>query len=86
MRNFVEHISALAPSTIRDYSNVVKAVVASAINENGEELFPRKWNEEFIDAPIVKHQKQPSTDRKGMEAILEAATGVERLEKIGATC
>lgn len=26
MRNFVEHISNLAPSTIRDYSNVVKAV------------------------------------------------------------
>jgi|SRR5579862_4850 len=79
MRDFVEHISALAPSTIRDYSNIVKAVVASAINEKGEELFPRKWNEEFIDAPLVKHQKQPSTDRKGMEAILAAATGQYRV-------
>lgn len=54
MRDFVEHISELAPATIRDYSNIVKAVVASAINEKGDELFPQTWNEEFIDAPLVK--------------------------------
>src|SRR5215472_17274269 len=75
MKDFVEHISNLAPATIRDYSNIVKAVVASAINENGEQLFPRTWNEEFIDAPLVKQQKQPSTDKKGMESILKEATG-----------
>jgi len=75
MKDFVEHISHLAPATIRDYSNIVKAVVASAINENGEQLFPRTWNEEFIDAPLVKQQKQPSTDKKGMESILKEATG-----------
>ena len=43
MKEFVEHISKLAPATIRDYANIVKGVVASAINEDGEELFPRKW-------------------------------------------
>jgi hypothetical protein len=75
MKEFVEHISGhgLSPATIRDYSNFVKSVVASAINEDGEELFPRTWNEEFIDAPVVKHQRQPSTDREGMEAILKEA-------------
>jgi hypothetical protein len=26
------------------------------INDKGEQLFPRNWNEEFIDAPLVKHQ------------------------------
>ena len=75
MKDFVEHISQLAPATIRDYSNIVKAVVASAINDKGEQLFPRTWNEEFIDAPLVRHQKQPSTDKKGMESILEKAAG-----------
>ena len=59
--------------------NIVKAVVASAMNENGEQLFPRTWNEEFIDAPLVKHQKQPSTDKKGMENILKEATGRYRV-------
>lgn len=75
MREFVEHISSLAAATIRDYSNIVKAVVASAMNQNGEQLFPRTWNEEFIDAPLVKQQKQPSTNRNGMENILKEATG-----------
>src|ERR1700746_2176810 len=61
--DFVDHISHLAPSTIRDYSNIVKAVVASAINEKAEEPFPRKWNEEFIDAPIIEKQNQTSSLR-----------------------
>ena len=81
MKEFVEHISGpgLSPATIRDYSNFVKSVVASAINEDGEELFPRTWNEDYIDAPVVKHQRQPSTDREGMEAILREATGQYRV-------
>jgi hypothetical protein len=79
MKDFVEHISELAPATIRDYSNIVKAVVASAINDKGEQLFPRTWNEEFIDAPLVRHQKQPSTDKNGMESILKKAAGRYRV-------
>jgi len=79
MKEFVEHISKLAPATIRDYTNIVKGVVASAINENGEELFPRTWNEEYIDAPMVKHQRQPSTTGEGVEAILKEAVGQYRV-------
>jgi integrase len=79
MRDFVEHISNLSPATIRDYSDTVKAVVASAIDEDGEPVFPRKWNEEYIDAPPVKQQRQPSTNREGMEAILKEATGQYRV-------
>ena len=70
----MEHISKLAPATIRDYSNIVKAIVASAVNAQGDELFPRTWKEEFIDTPIVQYQRQPSTDKAGMEAILKEAT------------
>ena len=33
----------LSPKTIKTYSQVVKAVVASAVTEDGEQLFPRKW-------------------------------------------
>ena len=75
MRDFVDHISTLAPATVRDYSNIVKAVVASALNDQGEQLFPRTWNEEFIDAPLIGRQNQPSTDSEGMQAILAEATG-----------
>jgi replicative DNA helicase len=47
--------------------------------ENGEELFPRRWNEEYIDAPVVKHQNQPSTNQEGVEGILKEATGQYRV-------
>jgi hypothetical protein len=79
MKEFVEHISGLSPATIRDYSNIVKGVVASAINEDGEELFPRTWNEEYIDAPVIKHQRQPSTDGNGLRDVLANATGQYRV-------
>jgi integrase len=75
MKEFVEHISKLAPATIRDYTNIVKGVVASAINEDGEELFPRKWNEEYIDAPLIDGQRQPSATSEGVKAIVAEAKG-----------
>src|SRR5207245_7892355 len=69
----------LAASSIRDYVNVVKAVVASAIDANGEQLFPRKWNDEFIDAPQVGAQNQPSTTLEGMTKILGKSAGQYRM-------
>lgn len=50
----------LGESAIRNYADVVKMVVASAIDEEGEELHPRKWNNSFIDLPRIRNQKQPS--------------------------
>jgi len=35
-----------------------RVVVASALNSEGEELYPRKWNHEFVDMPIVEKGKQ----------------------------
>jgi integrase len=47
----------LSAKTIDNYAQVVKMVVASAVNKEGEEIYPRKWNE-FIDMPIVETAKQ----------------------------
>jgi integrase len=66
---------SLAPATIRDYASWVKDVVASAIDENGEEKFPRKWNADFIDAPRVREQKQPAVTAEGVSGILRYAGG-----------
>ncbi len=38
MRDFVEHISSLSAATIRDYTCIVRSVVASAIDDNGEPM------------------------------------------------
>jgi integrase len=55
----------LSPKTITSYVQVVKAVVASAVNEEGEELYPRKWNPEFIDLPLVDESKQNTPSFSG---------------------
>ena len=39
-----ELAESLWPASIRDSNNIVKAVV-SAIDVNGEEKFPQKWND-----------------------------------------
>ncbi|HSY64928.1 MAG TPA: hypothetical protein VK829_10025 [Terriglobales bacterium] len=80
VKELVERMSAeLAPSSVRDYVNIVKGVVSSAIDDNGELLFPRKWNDEFIDAPLIANQRQPSTTSEGMAKILQKATGQYRM-------
>ena len=33
-------------------------VVASAVDAEGEEIFPHKWNHEFVDMPVVEKSKQ----------------------------
>ena len=35
-------------------------VVASAVNEEGDALYPRKWNHDFIDLPEDRNPKQPT--------------------------
>ena len=81
MKRLVETmaVEGLSAATIRDYSNIVKWVVASAVDENGEERFPRKWNEEYIDAPIIGKQRQPTSDGAGISNILLTAAGRYRM-------
>ena len=50
--------AGLSAQTIVNYTIVVKLVVASAVNAEGEQLYPRKWNHDFIGMPIVKREEQ----------------------------
>jgi len=80
LKELVEGMAAtLSPASIRDYANIVKAVVASAIDENGDEKFPRKWNDEYIDAPLVRQQRQPTSTCAGVSNILLFALGQFRV-------
>jgi integrase len=71
----------LSPKSIETYIGLVKLVVASALDKDGNELFPRKWNHEFMDMPIVEKQKQrrPAFDAQTMSAIVEKASGDEQV-------
>ena len=76
LKELVENMAPhLAAASIRDYLGIVKSVMASAINENGEELFPRKWNEDYIDAPVIDDQRQPTTTSEGVTTIVAKAEG-----------
>src|SRR6266576_2937036 len=60
----------LSPKSISNNVQIVKMVVASAVNEQGDELYPRKWNNEFIDMPVVNNQRQPSFTGDVVTAII----------------
>jgi integrase len=73
------HAANLSAQTMTTYVNLVKLVVASAIDDNGEQLFPRKWNNEFIDLPVIENQKQPTFTAETMSAIVEKANGQDQV-------
>lgn len=60
MRDLVAKMvkGGLSPKSVVNYSQIVKMVVASAMDEQGEELFPRKWNNKIIRMPKVNRKKQ----------------------------
>ena len=68
--------AGLSPKTVNTYSQVVKAVVASAVNEEGEPVYPRKWNHELIDMPVVQRSKQNTPHFTG-----EVVTGIIKSSK-----
>lgn len=73
--------AGLSPKTVNTYSQVVKTVVASAVNEEGEQLFPRKWNHEFIDMPVVDKSKQntPHFTSEVITGILASLKGYKQM-------
>ena len=69
--------AGISPKMASNVIQVVKMVVASAVNENGEEIHPRKWNHEFIDLPEVRDQRQPVHSSETMKAIAAGSEGRE---------
>jgi integrase len=60
LRQLVAKMSkeGLSPKSIDNYAQVVKMVVASAVDKEGEQIHPRRWNHEFVDLPVVEKAKQ----------------------------
>jgi len=73
------HAAGLSAKSIANYSGLVKLVVASAVDDNGEPLFPRKWNHDFIDMPVVENQRQPTFKVETINSIVSNAEGQERV-------
>jgi integrase len=74
VRDLVEKMSTagLSAKTIVNYVQVVKLVVASAVNDEGEQIYPRTWNHDFIQLPMVRKDQQyrPTVTDAELAAIL----------------
>jgi len=73
------YAAGLSAKSIVNYSGLVKLVVASAVDNNGDRLFPRRWNHEFIDMPVVENQNQPTFSAETVTSIIAKADGQERI-------
>lgn len=60
LRTLVEKMATagLSAQTITTHVKAAKMVVASAVDAEGDQLYPRKWNNDFIGLPIVDPNKQ----------------------------
>jgi integrase len=76
LRQFVEILTAagLAPKTIVNVVTVVKFVVASAVDEEGDQIHPRVWNYEFIQLPLVikENQSRPTIHEAEIPELLNS--------------
>jgi integrase len=74
VRELVEKMSqaGLSAKTIVNYVQVAKLVVASAVNDEGEQTYPRTWNHDFIQLPVVHKDKQhrPTVTETDLNEIL----------------
>jgi integrase len=74
LRELVDKMAAanLSAQTIVTYTKVVKMVLASAVDSEGEQLYPRKWNHDFIGLPVVRREEQhrPTVTAGEVEHIL----------------
>jgi integrase len=71
----------LSPKTIENYLQVPKMVVASVVDDDGNEVYPRKWNHEFMDVPLVEKSKQntPSFSSEVMTGLVKWKKPKERM-------
>lgn len=71
----------LAPKTIVEIVGAMKEVVASAIDNDGRRIFPREWNHEYMDVPVVdpKKQHRPTLTSARVSEVVRQAEGRYRV-------
>jgi integrase len=80
LKTFVSEIHLhLAPTTVTAVAGLVKAIVASAVDKNGNQLYPRTWNNEFMDLPIIRNSDL-NASVIAQEAVQEALGRAQRLD------
>ncbi len=65
----------LSAKTIVNYAQVPKMVVAPVVTADGEQIYPRKWNHDFVGLPIIDPNKQhrPTVTETEVSALITSA-------------
>jgi len=81
LKGLVEKLvqAGLSAKSVHNLIQIPKMVMASAVNDEGEELYPRKWNVEFLDLPSVDEQHQPTFASDVVSQIVTTAKGQCRM-------
>jgi hypothetical protein len=78
MKKFVSSIAGeLKPASVMGIVNCLKGVIASATDKNGNELYPRTWNADFIDLPevIPSEQAAPTITQEALQEAISRSQG-----------
>lgn len=76
-RDFVAGL-ALSPASVKLTLYVLMAVVKSAVDEEGNRLYPVVWNLDFIDPPAVRNQRAPDLPLPALQQALRGANGPDK--------
>ena len=72
-------VVGLSPKSISNYVQIVKSIVASLRNpKNGEPIYHRKWDADFMDMPEIKGQCQPCLTAAEVTKLIALSQGWER--------
>lgn len=71
--------AGLSSKTIRNVVQVVTMVKASAVNEDGNEIYPYRWNFAFAQVPVVENQHRPMFNGHEITRLISTANGQSRM-------
>ena len=69
------HSAGKSAATVQAVLGLTKQIVASALDSEGEQLYPRHWNGSFIDAPEISDQNAPVIGRQALQGLLGRTQG-----------
>lgn len=80
LKSFVQTLidKRLSPKSITELSAFVRSIVASVLDDDGNQVYRRNWNLDFVDVPPVKKQRQPTVTEEFLQNILGNRTAKVR--------
>ena len=78
LRDFIRQLdeAGLSAKSQVEISSAVKSIIASVVDEEGEPLYTRRWDNERLDLPEVIRSEQhtPIVTRKQIEEVIEKSS------------